>query len=79
MLAEDYPELLREIVFSRMWQWGKVRQMLWGKVGKVFFNVINIVEQPLYQGNSPGRQRGAKHPSRRWRVQLLRSRKERSL
>jgi len=23
--AEDYPELLREIVFSKIWLWGKVR------------------------------------------------------
>lgn len=42
------------------------------------FNVINIVEKPSCQGNTPGRQPGAKHPLKRWRVQPLRSRKERS-
>jgi len=25
MIAEEYPELLREIFFFLMWQWGKVR------------------------------------------------------
>ena len=32
MLAEDYPELIKDIPFPKMWLWGKVRQLLRGKV-----------------------------------------------